>query len=61
MGGESKESETPGVAEPTGSVKLGENPDKIMNAPIDEPPVFPLLPDPPPTVPTEHKVRYMRP
>ena len=61
VGGELEELETPGVAEPTGAVKFGENPEKIMDASIDEPPVYPTLPDPPPTVPTQRKGRYMRP
>ena len=52
LGGESEESETPEVADPTGSVIFDENPDEIMDAPIDEPTVPPTLPDPPPTVPT---------
>ena len=60
VGGESEESETPGVAETTGSVTFDENPDKIMYAPIDEPTVPPTLPEPPPTVPTQHKGRYIR-
>ena len=49
------------MADPTGAVIFDENPDKIMYAPIDEPTVPPTLPDPPPTVPTQHKGRYMRP
>ena len=48
VGGESEESETPGVAEPTGAVIFDENPDGIMDAPIDEPTVPPTLPDTPP-------------
>ena len=44
MGGESEESDTPGVAEPTGAVIFVE----IMDAPIDEPTFPPTLPDPPP-------------
>ena len=39
MGGESEESETPGVAEPTGTVTFDENLDEIMDAPIDKPTV----------------------
>ena len=61
VGGESEESETPGVADPTGAFTFDENPDKIMYAPIDEPTVPPTLLDPPPTVPTQLKGRYMRP
>ena len=61
VGGELEELETPGVAQPTGAVKFVEIPDEIMDAPIDEPPVSPTLPDPPPTVPTQQKGRYMRP
>ena len=52
VGGELEESETPGVAEPTGAVTLGEKPEEIIDATIDEPPVSPILPDPPPNVPT---------
>ena len=55
VGGESKESETPGVAEPTGAVIFNENPDKTMDTPIDEPTVPPTLPDPPPTIATQQK------
>ena len=61
VSGESDESDTPGVAEPTGEVIFDENLDKIMDAPIDEPTVPPTLPYPPPTVPTQHKGQYMRP
>ena len=61
MGSESEELETPGVAETTGAVTFDENPDEIMDAPIDEPKVPPNLPDPPPTIPTQHKGLYMRP
>ena len=49
------------MAEPTGAVIFDEDPDKIMDAPIDEPTVPPTLPDPPPTVPTQRKGWYMRP
>ena len=49
------------MADPTGAVIFDENPDKIMYAPIDEPTVPPTLPEPTPTVPTQHKGRYMRP
>ena len=49
------------MAEPTGAVTFGENPDEIMDAPIDEPTVSPTLPYPPPTVPTQQKCLYMRP
>ena len=49
------------MADPTGAVIFDENPDKIMYAPIDEPTVPPTLSEPPPTVPTQHKGRYMRP
>ena len=55
MGGESDESDTPGVAEPNGAVTFGDNPDNNMDAPIDEPPVSPTLTDHPPTVPTQKK------
>ena len=61
MGGESEESDTSVVAEPTGEVTFDENPYEIMDAPIDEPTVPPTLSDPPPTVPTQRKVQYMRP
>ena len=61
VGGESEESKSPGVAEPTGAVKFDENPDKIMDAPIYEPTVPTNLPDLPPTVPTQRKGQYMRP
>ena len=61
VGGESEESETPGVAEPTGAVIFDENPDEIIDAPIDKSTVPPTLPDPPPTVPTQRKDRYMSP
>ena len=61
MGGESEESETPGVVEPTEAVTFDENPDKIMDAPIDKPTFPPTLPDPLPTVPTQRKGRYMIP
>ena len=45
---ESEELETPGVADPTGAVIFDENPDEIMDAPIDEPTVPPTLIDNPP-------------
>ena len=61
VGGESEESETPEVADPTGAVKFDEKPDEIMDAPIDEPTVTPTLPYTPPTVTTQRKGRYMRP
>ena len=61
VGDVSEESETPGVAEPTGAVIFDENPDKIMDAPIDEHTVPPTLPDILPTAPTQRKGRYMRP
>ena len=57
----SEESDTLGVAEPTGAVTFGENPYEIMDAPIDETPVSPALPDLPPTVSTQQKGQYMRP
>ena len=49
------------MAETNGAVTFDENLDKIMDAPIDEPTVPPTLPNPPPTVPTQRKGRYMRP
>ena len=49
------------MAEITRAVIFDEKPEKILDAPIDEPTVPPTLPDPPPTVPTQHKGRYMRP
>ena len=61
VGGESEESETPGVAEPTGAVIFDLNPDKIMVAPIDEPTVPPKIPHHPLTIPTQRKGQYMRP
>ena len=48
MGGESDESETTEVDDPTGAVIFDENPYRIMDAPIDEPKVPPTLPYPPP-------------
>ena len=48
MGVELEELDTPGVAEPTGEVIFDENPDEIMDAPIDEPKVPPTLPYPAP-------------
>ena len=61
VGGESEESDTPGVAEPTGAVIFDENLDKIMDAPIDKPTFPPTQPDLPSIVPTQRKGRYMRP
>ena len=57
LGGESEESESPGVAEPTGAVIFVE----IMDAPIDEPTFPSTLSGPPPTVHTQRKGQYMRP
>ena len=55
VGGESEESDTPEVADPTGAVTFGKNPDNIMDATIDELPVSPTLPYPLPTVHTQRK------